>query len=103
VDLGEDHGQYFPGIGVANTEWDDVQLGVADSYAEAVEDAYDQLLTRCVTLNSPRNDRAAMQVEVDMILEDKQNWVNVHWKHVPDDDHDCEMAHYAAIFVKDVE
>lgn len=43
VDHGVDHEQYFPGCGVAHTEYIGIATGIGDSAHEAMEDALDQL------------------------------------------------------------
>lgn len=42
-DLGVEHSQYFQGVGVMGTKYDEVFTGIGDSAKEAVEDALDQM------------------------------------------------------------
>src|SRR5690349_22894904 len=42
-DCGVDHAQYFPGVGVAYTDWDEVFLGCGDTAHEAADDATESM------------------------------------------------------------
>jgi hypothetical protein len=43
LDHGEDGSQYFPGCGVANTDFKHVVTGAGDTGADALEDALEQM------------------------------------------------------------
>ena len=43
VDHGIDHSQYFPGCGVAFTNFDYVVTGIGDNPAEAIDDCLEQI------------------------------------------------------------
>ena len=42
-DCGIEHVQYFQGLGTAFTDWDAVFVGVGENFAEALDDAIEQV------------------------------------------------------------
>ncbi len=105
-DLGVDHAQYFQGAGTAFTDWSECFVGVGESARNAAEDAITQA---CIALDS---DTALLQAIPDSELEgfsaepDAHNDCHLDCSHGPDDDcpdhEECEMQHYAVIYIKEV-
>lgn len=96
ADLGTDHAQYFPGVGVAFTSFDTVYLGVGESYADALNDAAAQLW--CA--------EESTDTLSDLLSDEIANSDTTEDAHA-DCEHDesegaepCEWNHYAAIFVR---
>jgi hypothetical protein len=72
VDHGVDHEQYFPGCGVACTEYIGVATGVGDSAHEAMEDALDQLAMMDWEVDGIKNDLSE-DIEVPETSDDEPN------------------------------
>lgn len=83
-DLGVDHEQYFPGVGVAFTKWDAVYSGIGDTLREAIEDALECAATNDVDTTFIDGEAGFDAADLDAPL--------------PDDAGD-EAHHYAAVFV----
>lgn len=90
-DYGYDHAQYFPGAGTAFTRWTDVYLGAGDSPAEALEDA----LTQAASIGwnvEEINDTLSDESKIPACEECEEGDEYC--------DHDNELYHYVAVFIR---
>ena len=97
VDHGIDHAQYFPGCGVAFTEYYEVYTGCGSNFAKAIEDVLDQ-----IALDGDYNiDGLEAKIKEDYRLE--------KWPTEPNTDkyceenEDCELYYYLSIRLKGAE
>jgi hypothetical protein len=70
VDHGVDHEQYFPGCGVACTEFISVATGIGDSAHEAMEDALEQLAMMDWDVDGIKNDLSE-ESQIEEVPEDE--------------------------------
>jgi len=69
---GLDHPQYFPGVGIVGTRWEDVAVGIGATEAEAYEDALESLAQGDWDVSSlPSATDAGMDVE-EVVSEDSE-------------------------------
>lgn len=72
VDHGVDNEQYFPGCGVACTDFIGIATGIGDSAHEAMEDALEQLAQMDWDVEGIKNDLSE-DIEVPEAPEDEPN------------------------------
>jgi len=74
---GLDHPQYFEGVGIVGTCWDDVAVGCGDTEAAAYEDARESLAQRDWDVSSlPSASDAGMDAE-EVAPKDSEWWYYV--------------------------
>jgi hypothetical protein len=91
-DCGVDHEQYFPGRGVAGSEWTGVVVGVGDSANEAGDDALEYLAQAEDVDGVPpvlENEAKELSAKMDAHSE---------CMHSEDKEEACPMHHYVAIY-----
>jgi hypothetical protein len=99
-DCGIDHEQYFPGVGVAYTAWDECYAGIGETLAEAIDDALE---------NAAQDTNSTGARVVRRITDDRSRFTDSEL-HAPlhgrddacsADSADCPHHHYAVLFVAD--
>jgi len=97
VDHGIDHAQYFPGCGVAFTEYEVCYTGCGSNFAEAIEDVLDQ-----IALDGDY-DIEGLEARI------KRDYGLEKWLTEPNTDkyceenEDCELSYYLSIRLKGAE
>lgn len=90
--VGQDHAQYWQGVGVAHTEWDTVFTGVGENASEAYEDAVEMMACADWDVSKmPKRPRGIRKT--DCVIHASQ-----------DDDEtlqDDEMGYYVVIYVSE--
>ena len=66
---GIEYPDYFQGVGVSGTDWDNVYVGVGDTYAEAYDDAVE---------NCAQSDYSVADIP-DCAKENKDQTVMIWW------------------------
>lgn len=92
VDYGVDNAQYFQGHGVSYTEYQHSALGVGDTFADAIENALEQLA--CDDFDS---NAAEAMLKAEHGLEVWPETINAHDGHNCEDDDACEMHYYVGL------
>lgn len=92
-DCGMDHAQYFPGVGTAYTDWDDVYTGIGETLREAIADALESAAQAGIDTSDIPEDGGFSAAELDRPLHEPTD-------ECQSDDEMCEHHHYAALFVR---
>lgn len=82
-----DHGQYWTGIGVAFTDWDEVFTGAASTMRDAYQDALNQLVDGGYDTQAVEWEFSGNEDEGDHDC-------------AGDDLEECEHSYFVSIFVK---
>ena len=91
-DLGVDHEQYFPGRGVAGSEWTGVAVGVGDSANEAGDDALEYL--------AQAEDVDGIPPALEVAVKELPAKMDAHYgcQHSEDKEEACPMHHSVAVY-----
>jgi len=98
-DYGVDHAQYFPGVGVSNTDWTAVYLGVGANAMDAALEALDDL---CASRSeSIAEFQAIKEIEREVLrFSDKDLRPVIPNCQGIEENEENELYHYVALFVK---
>lgn len=102
-DIGVEHSQYFQGRGTSFTHWDLVEVGIGETFNDALEDALEQLAMSGDVAGEDLDEIAKEKVSekenervtVSTVLDENREEGDEE-----DDDGESELWYHVAVYVK---